>query len=146
MAITFTAMAPFVGLDMPTHAASWLLVLVIALGPGALTMTLFSYSVPKLGATGFAILANAELVTVVLIGTLILGEAMTLDRAIGGALIVAGIVMHALSRRAARKAPTRPPLRAGLPPPLAGEGWGGALRARFNETESLKGIPNGLGF
>jgi drug/metabolite transporter (DMT)-like permease len=125
MAITFTAMAAFLGLDMPTHAASWLLVLVIALGPGALTMTLFSYSVPKLGATGFAILANAELVTVVLIGTLILGEAMTPDRAIGGALIVAGIVMHALSRRAARTAPTRPPLRAGLPPPLAGEGWSG---------------------
>src|SRR5207237_10810549 len=88
MALTFSAMAPFLGLDMPTHAASWLLVLLIALGPGALTMTLFSYSVPKLGATGFAILANAELVTVVLIGTLVLGEAMTPDMPIGGALIV----------------------------------------------------------
>src|SRR5438477_3138887 len=117
MAITFTAMAAFLGLDMPTHAASWLLVLVIALGPGALTMTLFSYSVPKLGATGFAILANAELVTVVLIGTLVLGEAMTPDRAIGGALIVAGIVTHALSRR---ETPLRRSLSARLPS-LAGE-------------------------
>jgi drug/metabolite transporter (DMT)-like permease len=89
-------------------------------------MTLFSYSVPKLGATGFAILANAELVTVVLIGTLMLGEAMTPDRAIGGALIVAGIVTHALSRREVKQAPTLPRLQRGsLPPPLAGEGWGG---------------------
>jgi drug/metabolite transporter (DMT)-like permease len=123
MAITFTAMAPFVGLDMPTHAATWLLVLLIALGPGALTMTLFSYSVPKLGATGFAILANAELVTVVLIGTLVLGEAMTPDRAIGGAVIVAGIVTHALSRRAA----PRPPRYARHPLPASrGEGREGA--------------------
>src|SRR5213075_678467 len=57
MAITFSAMALLLGLDTPSHAATWLLVLLIALGPGALTMTLFSYSVPKLGATGFAILA-----------------------------------------------------------------------------------------
>ncbi|MBV9966701.1 MAG: DMT family transporter, partial [Alphaproteobacteria bacterium] len=55
MAITFSTMAPFLGVDMPTHMATWLLVLLIAIGPGALTMTLFSYSVPKLGATGFAI-------------------------------------------------------------------------------------------
>ena len=104
---------------MPTHAASWLLVLLIALGPGALTMTLFSYSVPKLGATGFAILANAELVTVVLIGTLVLGEAMTPDRAIGGALIVAGIVTHALARHDARGL-SRP---AQQPLPTGGTAW-----------------------
>src|SRR5205085_7341584 len=125
MAIMFSAMAAFLGLDIPTHPATWLLVLLIALGPGALTMTLFSYSVPKLGATNFSILANAELVTVVAIGILVLGEAMTPDKAIGGALIVAGIVTHALSRKRALQAPARPPLRTGLPPPLAGEGWGG---------------------
>jgi drug/metabolite transporter (DMT)-like permease len=109
MAITFSAMAAFLGLDMPTHATSWLLVLLIALGPGALTMTLFSYSVPKLGATGFAILANAELVTVVLIGTLVLGEAITPGRAIGGMMIVAGILTHALSPRAAGRTALKTP-------------------------------------
>src|SRR5204862_4098527 len=114
MAITFSAMALLLGLDTPSHPASWLLVVLIALGPGALTMTLFSYSVQQLGATGFAILANAELVTVVVIGTLVLGEEIISRRAIGGALIVAGIVMHALSRRAGRSPP--PPL---CPPPPA---------------------------
>jgi drug/metabolite transporter (DMT)-like permease len=105
MAITFSAMALLLGLDTPSHPASWLLVVLIALGPGALTMTLFSYSVPKLGATGFAILANAELVTVVVIGILVLGEEITPGRAIGGLLIVAGIVTHALARRDAARLP-----------------------------------------
>jgi len=93
-------------------------------------MTLFSYSVPRLGASSFAILANAELVTVVLIGVLVLGEAFTVDRAIGAALIVAGILTHALARReAAAPVPAATLLRlrrGSLPPPLAGEGRDGA--------------------
>lgn len=98
MAVTFGLMAGAVGLDVPTSSAGWALLLFIALGPGALTMTLFTYSVPRLGASSFAILANAELVTVVAIGVLVLGEAVTLGRVIGGALIVGGILTHALSR------------------------------------------------
>ncbi len=127
MAVTFGLAAGFIGLDVPSSSTGWLLLLFIALGPGALTMTLFSYSVPRLGAGSFAILSNAELVTVVLIGVLVLGEAVTAGRAIGGALIVAGILTHALSRGAAPvAAPTLPRLRRGsLPPPLAGEGRGG---------------------
>ena len=62
-------------------------------------MTLFTYSVPRLGASSFAILANTELVVVVAIGVLVLGEAVTPWRAVGGALIVAGIVAHVLARR-----------------------------------------------
>ena len=99
MAVTFGLTAVAAGLDVPGSATGWMLLVFIALGPGALTMTLFSYSVPRLGAGSFAILANAELVTVVLIGTLVLGEAFTLGSAIGGALIVAGILTHALSRK-----------------------------------------------
>ena len=130
MALTFGLAAGFVGLDVPLSSAGWLLLLFIALGPGALTMTLFSYSVPRLGASSFAILANAELVTVVLIGVLVLGEAFTADRAIGGALIIAGILTHALARReAAAPVPAATLLRlrrGSLPPPLAGEGRDGA--------------------
>ena len=126
MAVTFGLAAGVVGLDVPGNSGTWLLVLFIALGPGALTMTLFSYSVPRLGASSFAILANTELVTVVAIGVLVLGEAMTPSRAIGGALIVAGILVHALSRQ---KAPTvldaRPSpvaaLRASPPSPAVRE-------------------------
>src|SRR5712692_8382925 len=109
MALTFGLAAGFIGLDVPASSTGWMLLVFIALGPRALTMTLFSYSVPRLGASSFAILANAELITVVLLGVLVLGEAVTLGRAIGGALIVAGILAHALSRR---KAPHPNPLPA----------------------------------
>ncbi|MGC2414865.1 MAG: DMT family transporter [Stellaceae bacterium] len=126
MAVTFGVMAGFGGLDFPASSYGWLLVVFIAVGPGAMTMTLFSYSVPRLGAPSFAILANAELVTVVMIGTLVLGEAVTAGRVIGGALIVTGILTHALARGTAPvavSAPTLPrPRRGPLPPPLAGEG------------------------
>jgi drug/metabolite transporter (DMT)-like permease len=107
MAVTFGLTAAILGLDVPTSSGGWGLLVFIALGPGALTMTLFAYSVPRLGASSFAILANAELVTVVLIGVVVLGEAVTLGRVIGGALIVAGIVAHALSRQPAA-APATP--------------------------------------
>jgi drug/metabolite transporter (DMT)-like permease len=113
MALTFGLVAAFAGLDIPASSTGWLLLLFIALGPGALTMTLFSYSVPRLGASSFAILANVELVTVVLIGILVLGEAVTAGRAIGGALIVAGILTHALSRPLLPSAPIQTP----SPPP-----------------------------
>jgi drug/metabolite transporter (DMT)-like permease len=126
MAVTFGLTAAFAGLDAPVSGTGWMLLVFIALGPGALTMTLFSYSVPRLGASSFAILANAELVTVVGLGVLVLDEVITPGRAIGGALIVAGILTHALSRQkssASASAPTLPRLRRGpLPPPLAGEG------------------------
>jgi drug/metabolite transporter (DMT)-like permease len=112
MAFTFGVTAAVIGLDVPSDAGTWLLVLFVALGPGALTMTLFSYSVPRLGAASFAILANTELVTVVAIGVLVLGEAMTPARAIGGALIVAGILSHALSRQAAKPDPRPSPAAA----------------------------------
>ncbi len=109
MTLSFGLAAAFRGLDVPNSTTGWLLVLFIALGPGALTMTLFTYSVPRLGASGFAILANAELVTVVLLGTLVLGEAVTLPRVVGGALIVAGILVHALSRQPASGEPEAAP-------------------------------------
>ena len=109
MAVTFGLMSAWLGLDIPTSAAGWALLLFVGLGPGAITMTLFTYSVPRLGASSFAILANTELVVVVSIGVLVLGEPMTAWRAIGGALIVAGVVTHAIARRPAAPAIERGP-------------------------------------
>jgi len=103
MALTFAIIAGFIGLDWPSTPGVWALVVFVALGPGALTMSLFAFSVPRLGASGFAILANVELVTVVLIGTLVLGEAVTPGRAVGALLIVAGILTYGLSQKADRQ-------------------------------------------
>src|SRR5437763_5801329 len=115
MAVTFGIMVLLLGLEMPTTPATWAVLVFIGLGPGALTMSLFAFSVPRLGASSFAILANAELVTVVPIRILLLGEAVTPGRAAGATLIVAGILAFALSRRSADRLPSPPPLpeRAG---------------------------------
>lgn len=99
MALTFGLLSAWLGLNVPTTIGGWALLLFVGLGPGAVTMTLFTYSVPRLGASSFAILANTELVVVVSLGVLVLGEALTPWRAVGGVLIVAGIVTHALARR-----------------------------------------------
>jgi drug/metabolite transporter (DMT)-like permease len=66
-------------------------------------MSLFAFAVPRLGASGFAILANAELVTVVLIGILVLGEAVTAARSAGALLIITGILAFGLSQRASHR-------------------------------------------
>jgi drug/metabolite transporter (DMT)-like permease len=97
LALAFLGAGLFQGVEVPTTRAAWLLILFIALGPGALTVTLFSYSVPRLGPASYAIIANTELLTVVAVGVLLLGEPMTPGRALGGLLIVAGILTHALA-------------------------------------------------
>jgi drug/metabolite transporter (DMT)-like permease len=98
----FAGMSVWLGLDIPAAPGIWLLLVIIALGPGALTVTLFSYSVPRLGAPSYAIIANCELVTVIAVGVLVLGETMTVSRAVGAALVLCGIALHGLSRALVR--------------------------------------------
>lgn len=111
LAIVFLAAGGVLGVEVPATAGAWVLIVFIALGPGALTVTLFSYSVPRLGPASYAIIANTELVTVVAIGILLLGEQITPGRALGGALIVAGMLTHALARQPAAERAS-PPLSA----------------------------------
>ncbi|HEX3885770.1 MAG TPA: DMT family transporter [Stellaceae bacterium] len=104
LTITFEASALFTDLDWPADAPTWGLLAFIAIGPGALMVTLFSYSVPKLGPTSYAITANSELVTTVAVGVVVLGEPVTFARAVGGAMIVTGILAHSLFRATAPRA------------------------------------------
>src|SRR5215472_12033383 len=85
---------PDLGLNVPAAAGTWLVLLVIAFVPGALSVVLFSYSVPRLGPGSYAIIANCELVTVVVIGVVALGEDLTASRVLGGALIASAILVH----------------------------------------------------
>jgi drug/metabolite transporter (DMT)-like permease len=99
MAITFAGACAYQGLDTPTEPDTWMLLVFIALGSGALSITLFSYSVPLLGPSSYAVIANVELVTVVALGVLVLGEAVTPERVGGAALIIAGILGYGLLPR-----------------------------------------------
>ena len=90
------------GLSAPKSGTGWLSLLFLAFGVGAVAAVSQSYSVPRLGPGSYAMIANLELVTVVIVGALVLGEALTLNRAAGGALILCGILLHGLARRPAR--------------------------------------------
>jgi drug/metabolite transporter (DMT)-like permease len=57
---------------------------------------------PRLGPTTYAIIANCELLTVVVVGVVVLGEKLTPTSASGGGLILAGIVLHGWVRRPPR--------------------------------------------
>ncbi|HWB50717.1 MAG TPA: DMT family transporter [Stellaceae bacterium] len=109
MAASFAAIDLVTGLDVPRGAYAWALMIIAGLGPGALVITLFSYSVPLLGPSSYAIIANMELVTVVAVGVTLLGEKLTPARIGGGVLIVAGILGYGLLRKPAG-APLLPPL------------------------------------
>src|SRR5262249_43375184 len=61
-----------------------------------------SYSMPRLGPPTYAIIANCELVTVVVVGAAVLGEKLTPSSALGGGLILAGILLHGWVRKSPR--------------------------------------------
>jgi drug/metabolite transporter (DMT)-like permease len=112
LTITFGVGVLFTGLDWPANGATWGLIAFIAIGPGALMVTLFSYSSPRLGPSSYAIIANSELVTTVTVGIVVLGEPVTFARAVGGAMIVSGILAHSLAWEK-MKIPLRLPRRRG---------------------------------
>jgi drug/metabolite transporter (DMT)-like permease len=114
MALTFGATCVVQGLDMPREPDTWLLLIFVALGPGAAVITLFSYSVPRLGPSSYAIIANMELVTVLAVGVTLLGEPVTPERVAGGGLILAGIVGYGLLRKPQATPAETQPVRAVL--------------------------------
>jgi multidrug transporter EmrE-like cation transporter len=83
-------------------ALGWLSLAFLALGPGAVAAVAQSYSMPRLGPPTYAIIANCELVTVVLVGVIVLGEQLTPTSALGGGLILGGILLHGWGRRPPR--------------------------------------------
>jgi drug/metabolite transporter (DMT)-like permease len=57
---------------------------------------------PRLGPPTYAIIANCELLTVVVVGVAVLNEKVTPTSALGGGLILAGILLHGWVRRPPR--------------------------------------------
>ena len=58
----------WLGPSLPTSAPGWLSLAFLALSPGAVAAVAQSYSMPRLGPPTYAIIANCELITVVLVG------------------------------------------------------------------------------
>src|SRR5215813_1296742 len=102
LATAYLGAALWLGASLPISAPGWLSLAFLALGPGAVAAVAQPYSMPRLGFTTYAIIANCELVTVVVVGATVLGEKPTLTSALGGGLILAGILLHGCVRKPPR--------------------------------------------
>lgn len=97
-AVSFVLEAAITGSPLPGTPIGWLGVGLIALVSTAFAITALLAGIARLGATRAASLAIVEPLVAVVVGWLVLGEAMTALRAAGGGLILAGAVVAARAR------------------------------------------------
>lgn len=84
----------------PVTAPEWLLVAGIALAATVLPITTLFFAMNKIGASDVSLVSMIEPVATVVLSTLLLGERIGLNQAIGGALIVGGVLsLQLFSRR-----------------------------------------------
>ncbi len=102
LAVAYLGAVLGLGASLPKSVPGWLSLAFLAVGPGVVAAVSQSYSMPRLGPATYAIIANCELVTVVVIGATALGEKLTAPRAFGGGLILIGILLHSWVRKSAR--------------------------------------------
>lgn len=90
------------GVKAGGDVGSWVRIIAVATLGSALPMLIMAYALPRLGAAGFGIMSSLELVTVVVLGVLLLGEVLTHAQWAGIVLVLAGILVY---RPAAERAP-----------------------------------------
>src|SRR5262249_49474536 len=92
----------WLGASLPTSTPGWLSLAFLALDPGAVARSsaILQHAAPD--PPTYAIIANCELVTVAVVGTTVLGEKLTPTSALGGGLILAGILLHGWVRKPLR--------------------------------------------
>lgn len=82
------------GLDFGRGFGDWSYLLAIATIGSALPMLIMAYTLPRLGPAGFGIMSSLELVTVVVVGVLFLGETLSAGQWVGIGLVLAGIGLY----------------------------------------------------
>jgi drug/metabolite transporter (DMT)-like permease len=93
---------------MPPRSDLWVNILFIGTLGGALQILSFSYALPRLASTGFAVIVCLEVVTVVLAGVVLLGERLEPVQWLGVVLVLGGILLARLAK-APRPGPAAPP-------------------------------------
>lgn len=96
--LAFGVAALFGGFAIPPRPDLWLGVLFIGTLGGALQILSFSYALPRLASSGYAVIVCLEVVTVVLAGVILLDERLLPIQWTGVALVLGGILL-ARSRR-----------------------------------------------
>jgi drug/metabolite transporter (DMT)-like permease len=91
---SYSILALFLGVKPGSDPSSWLRIVAVATLGSALPMLIMAYALPRLGAAGFGIMSSLELVTVVVLGVLLLGESLSSGQWAGIGLVLAGIVIY----------------------------------------------------
>jgi drug/metabolite transporter (DMT)-like permease len=94
----YAVVAMFHGLKLPADARAWQSLLAIAIVGGVIPVVSFSYALPRLSGARYSIIVSLELVTVVTIGVLLLGEKLSAIQFAGIGLVAVGIIADRLVR------------------------------------------------
>jgi inner membrane transporter RhtA len=94
----YAAMVGVLGIRLPAGYGEWQSLIAIAMLGGVIQIASFAYALPRLSAGRYSIIVSLELVTVVSIGVLLLGERLTPLQLAGIGLVVVGIVADRLIR------------------------------------------------
>ncbi len=92
--VGFTVVTALGGLIVPSSAGDWALLAAIGILGSAFHVVALAYSLPRLGATGYAVVSSLELVTVVVLGIALLGEHLTAWQWLGVACVLAGVLIY----------------------------------------------------
>ena len=77
--------------------AAWPGLLGIGVFPAAIAIQAFYASAARIGATQASVMAMLESVFIIILGITFLGESFSAMRAVGGAIILAGVVLSQLA-------------------------------------------------
>jgi drug/metabolite transporter (DMT)-like permease len=98
MGCGYAALAGLLGIRLPANFGEWQVLVTIALVGGVIQIAALAYALPRLSAGRYSIVVSLELVTVVLIGVLLLGERLTPVQFGGIGLVAVGILADRLMR------------------------------------------------
>lgn len=94
----YLLVAAVLGFTPPADMGGWGTLLAIGIVGGVVQISAFAYALPRLSSSGYSIIVSLELVTVVLLGVLVLGEHLSPVQAAGVGLVIVGIVTDRLMR------------------------------------------------
>lgn len=98
LACGYAAVVALTGLDLPQSWQGMVSLLLIGIVGGVVPISAFAYALPRLSASGYSIIVSLELVTVVVLGVLVLGEPLSGLQAAGVLLVAVGIVTDRIVR------------------------------------------------
>ncbi|HKF78729.1 MAG TPA: DMT family transporter [Candidatus Dormibacteraeota bacterium] len=106
-AVTFVASLAITGsFRLPTRPASWALLVVLAIVPSMLGISLFLAGLPRVGAAQAALLSTFEPIVTVALAVSLLGDRLAPLQVVGAAAVIAAVVVVQLRRPA-----TVPPMQ-----------------------------------